>query len=46
MEIIIKLENGRQVRVVLPEGKAVSSDQLAVLVKWAREGKSAELALD
>jgi hypothetical protein len=46
MEIIIKLKSGRRVRIVLPNDKAVSSDQLALMVKWASEGKSAELALD
>lgn len=46
MEIIIELKTGRRVRVVLPEDKAISSDQLAIMVKWASEGKAATLALD
>jgi hypothetical protein len=47
MEIIIKLNSGRVVRASLPPGSVVSSDQLAVLSRWAAAGKPApEIMVD
>jgi hypothetical protein len=46
MIIEILLSNGRKATVTLPDGAAVSSDQLRVLVKWAQNGKPAALMLE
>jgi hypothetical protein len=43
MTIEIRLKSGRIVRITLPADIAVSSEQLGIMMRWAIEGKSAEV---
>lgn len=46
MQIEIKLKDGRVKRLSLEAGAAVSTDQLRIMVKWAVEGRPAEVMQD